>query len=337
MSDLSKASRFERGYATDYPDGVPHYLSLGAGVQSSTLALMAAAGEITPMPTAAIFADTQADPPEVYRWLDWLETRLPFPVHRVTAGSLEAAALTPHTSKKGVVYFRTAIPFFTRSGNGIAGRIKHRTCTRDYKLVPIFRYVNAEIGAKRLREWRKKHRESLALLAARNKYEAAVKRKESPPFVPFPFTAWRAMQDDALAVQWIGMSSDEPGRVKPARQPYLVSRHPLFDMRMTRIACLEWMRARGYPEPPRSACWFCPFRSNAEWRKLRDRDPESFALAVAFDRKARELRERSAENLRSSVYLHRDAVPLDQVDLRSDADRGQGTLWDEECEGMCGV
>jgi hypothetical protein len=51
---------------------LPHYLSLGAGVQSSTLALMAAHGEITPMPVAAIFADTQAEPASVYRWLDWL-------------------------------------------------------------------------------------------------------------------------------------------------------------------------------------------------------------------------------------------------------------------------
>jgi hypothetical protein len=42
-----------------------HILSLGAGVQSSTLALMAAAGEITPMPEAAIFADTQGEPQSV--------------------------------------------------------------------------------------------------------------------------------------------------------------------------------------------------------------------------------------------------------------------------------
>ncbi len=40
---------------------VVHTISLGAGVQSSTMALMAAAGEITPMPAAAIFADTQAE------------------------------------------------------------------------------------------------------------------------------------------------------------------------------------------------------------------------------------------------------------------------------------
>ena len=49
-------------------------LSLGAGVQSSTLALMAANGEVGPMPMAAIFSDTQAEPKEVYDWLNWLET-----------------------------------------------------------------------------------------------------------------------------------------------------------------------------------------------------------------------------------------------------------------------
>ena len=54
-------------------------LSLGAGVQSSTMALMAAKGEITPMPDCAIFADTQAEPQSVYDYLDWLEKQLPFP------------------------------------------------------------------------------------------------------------------------------------------------------------------------------------------------------------------------------------------------------------------
>ena len=47
-------------------------LSLGAGVQSSTLALMAAHGEIEPMPDCAIFADTGDEPKDVYEWLKWL-------------------------------------------------------------------------------------------------------------------------------------------------------------------------------------------------------------------------------------------------------------------------
>jgi len=66
-----------------------HIISLGAGVQSSTMALMAAAGEIGPMPVAAIFADTQGEPQEVYDYLEYLKPLLPFPVHVVTAGNIE--------------------------------------------------------------------------------------------------------------------------------------------------------------------------------------------------------------------------------------------------------
>lgn len=33
----------------------------------------------------------------------------------------------------------------------------------------------------------------------------------------------------------------------------------------------------------------------------------------------------------------RYCVPLDEVDLTTAEDRGQLTLWDNECEGMCGV
>ena len=63
-------------------------LSLGAGVQSSTLALMAAHGEVTPMPDCAIFADTGWEPKAVYDWLDWLEPQLPFQVTRVANGNI---------------------------------------------------------------------------------------------------------------------------------------------------------------------------------------------------------------------------------------------------------
>lgn len=66
-----------------------HFISLGAGVQSSTMALMAAHGELHPMPEGAIFADTQDEPQEVYDWLAELQRHLPFPIHRVSAGKLK--------------------------------------------------------------------------------------------------------------------------------------------------------------------------------------------------------------------------------------------------------
>ena len=54
-------------------------LSLGAGVQSSTLALMIHKGEI-PMVDCAIFADTQAEPPKVYEWLEFIKKTVSYPV-----------------------------------------------------------------------------------------------------------------------------------------------------------------------------------------------------------------------------------------------------------------
>ncbi len=65
-------------------------LSLGAGVQSTTLALMAVHGEIGPMPDVAVFADTEWEPEPVYEHLRWLMSGniLPFPVHRVSAVNL---------------------------------------------------------------------------------------------------------------------------------------------------------------------------------------------------------------------------------------------------------
>tara|TARA_Y100000310_G_C20434133_1_gene692906 strand:+ start:47 stop:319 length:273 start_codon:yes stop_codon:yes gene_type:complete len=75
-------------FSLDDADPLKHIISLGAGVQSSTMALMAAKGEITPMPDGAIFADTQWEPNHVYKWLDFIEKNVPFPIYRVTAGNL---------------------------------------------------------------------------------------------------------------------------------------------------------------------------------------------------------------------------------------------------------
>lgn len=267
-------------------------ISLGAGVQSSTLALMAAAGEVVPMPDAAIFADTQAEPKAVYAWLDWLESRLPFPVYRITRGSLVEESLRVHTSKGGKQYQKSAPPAFT-SENGKPSGMLMRQCTADYKLAPIF---------KKLRE-----------LAGKGK-----------------------------VTQWIGISSDEVQRVRqvrPDQKKWLSNRWPLIEKRMTRMHCLEWMRKANYPTPPRSACTFCPYHSNDEWRRLRDDSPLEFAAAVEYEKRLQHTF-RNVHEFRAEVFLHRDLVPLDQVDLS--VDESQIEMFDEhgfavECEGMCGV
>lgn len=64
-------------------------LSLGAGVQSTALALMAEQGMIE-KPVAAIFADTGDEPPAVHTHLEKLRGMLSFPIHTVKFGDLGA-------------------------------------------------------------------------------------------------------------------------------------------------------------------------------------------------------------------------------------------------------
>lgn len=122
-------------------------LSLGAGVQSTMLALMAAHGEIGPMPDAAIFADTMWEPKAVYEHLRWLASSnvLPFPVHIVSAGNIRADTI----AKVNTTGQRFAsIPWFLRmpSGDSAMGR---RQCTKEYKLRPVQRKIVELLGGKR--------------------------------------------------------------------------------------------------------------------------------------------------------------------------------------------
>ena len=304
----------------------PHFISLGAGVQSSTMALMAAAGELGPMPEAAIFSDTQAEPASVYEWLDWLEGQLPFPVYRVTAGDLAVDSVRRRVSKRtGREYVREIVPLFldvpehwrapdTPDGKGrvltedeavdlppdqrvhvkATTSMLWRRCTRDYKIRPFQR---------KLREL------------------ANVPRR------------WKGT--GVHAVSWIGISTDEIQRMARSREEWNENRWPLIEAEMSRAACIQWMRDNGFPEPPRSACSFCPYHSNAEWQRLKDEEPDAFEAAAQFEDEVR----RAAivdERYLGTPYLHRSCVPLREARFTDDAP-GQMSLWDDECDGMCGV
>ncbi len=54
-------------------------ISLGGGVQSSVMALMANEKEFGRLPDCAIFADTRWEPPSIYEHLTWPRDRLSFP------------------------------------------------------------------------------------------------------------------------------------------------------------------------------------------------------------------------------------------------------------------
>lgn len=269
-------------------------LSLGAGVQSTTIALMAAVGEIEP-PDLAIFADTQSEPAAVLGHLWWLAGQLPYPLYVVSHGSLDADSTRIRTSvKSGFKGVKSLIPAYVLSPDGKPGMMG-RKCTLDYKINPIERMLRQLLGIKRV------------------------------------------TSKVVLVEQWIGISIDEAQRMKPSRKPWIKISWPLIDARMSRADCLRWMKEHGYPEPPRSACYFCPFHSDAEWRRMQADEPEEFAKAVEYEKRLSEGYNKS-ENLRSEgAFLHSSRVPLDEVTFKNVPDRLQVSLFGNECEGLCGV
>ena len=272
-------------------DPASRVISLGAGVQSTTMALMAAHGEIGPMPDCAIFADTGWEPKAVYDHLNWLmsDNVLPFPVHIISKGSIRDML-----TQRGGHEFSSA-PFFIKHPDGTMG-MGSRQCTGDYKIKPL----------------RKKMR---ALLNKGNRERIAPGSVE----------------------MWIGISTDEAGRVKPSGAKWLVNHWPLISAGMSRQDCLNWMDARGYPRPPKSACIGCPFHNDAAWREMKETDPVSWADAVDADRAIRSGAVTQNGKIRGEQYMHRSGKPLDDVDLDTAEDHGQLNFFINECEGMCGV
>ena len=115
-------------------------ISLGAGVQSSTMALMSAKGDL-PKVDACIFADTMYENSSSYKYLKYLEALLPFPIYKVSKGNIKEDML----KARGTTNFVVA-PFYTQETiTGKKGMIM-RQCTNDYKIQPIKQKIRELCG-----------------------------------------------------------------------------------------------------------------------------------------------------------------------------------------------
>ena len=277
-------------------------LSLGAGVQSSVLALLLSRSDPRlvelgyPKPDVAVFADTGWEPEYVYRHLNWLERELNYPLIRVSDGSLKTNLKRGRTVSG---HSFVDVPLFTRAANGKKGMLR-RQCTTHYKIKPIYREIRERAGGKRGR--------------------------------PFP--------KDTHAEMWLGISLDEAARMKPSREAWVKHRWPLVDIGMTRRGCIEWF-ASEYPgrHLPRSACVICPYRSDEHWLELKESEPASYEEAVKFDRWLRSSTKTPVRKLLDGrPYLHAARRPLASVvsDLET-GDMNGTNHFNNECEGHCGV
>tara|TARA_R100001480_G_scaffold65013_1_gene77073 strand:- start:57 stop:890 length:834 start_codon:yes stop_codon:yes gene_type:complete len=268
-------------------------LSLGAGVQSTTLALMIEKGEV-PMVDCAIFSDVGAEPKLVYEHLDWLEKQLSYPVYKVQWRNLREDIISASQGK----YKAFTAPFFSKNIKTDRKSMLRRQCTGDYKIKPLQQKVRELLGY--------------------NKGERVAK--------------------DTHVEMLMGISWDELQRQKTNQIKYITNIYPLIERQIRRHQCLKWMETNNYPKPPRSACTFCPYHSNEEWRIIK-KNKEEWDEVIKLDqiiRNQEKYKYSQSGSVKDQLYLHRDCKPIDEVDLRSDEEKGQYSLLDE-CEGMCGI
>ena len=147
-----------------------------------------------------------------------------------------------------------------------------------------------------------------------------------------PMRRWLQLNRNKQNVeQWIGISWDESQRMKDSDTKYITHRWPLIEKKMTRLDCKHWLESHNIEIPKRSSCVFCPYHSSHEWRDIKQSNFGDWEKAVNVDNEIRKVYPPY------DLFVHPSRKPLDEVDFRTQEEKGQMTLWDAECSGMCGV
>ncbi len=146
-----------------------------------------------------------------------------------------------------------------------------------------------------------------------------------------PMRRWlQANRNKQPVEMWLGISLDEFQRMRGSDVKYVTNRWPLIEKKMTRRDCEAWLTANGIEVPPKSACTFCPFHSTSEWQRIRA-NPTDWSEAIRVDAEIRDIRPPH------QLFIHPSRKPIEQVDFRTAEEKGQLSLWDAECSGVCGV
>ncbi len=277
------------------------FLSLGAGVQSSALALMITKGEI-PAVEAGIFADTGAEPEAVYKWLDWLKSEVSFPIYRAKIGDLYWHTLW-FLNNMPLVDDGLSIPFFTKTNTKRGIGMMVRQCTYNYKILPVTMKIRNLLNVKKHKKINKK------------------------------------IGDQGIDLL-LGISYDEALRMKQNKNKYFNNIYPLVDLKINRQDCIDWIKKNYNKTPPRSSCIFCPYHSNKEWLKIKE-NKNDWDKLVKFDRGLRDNKDwwgqgkRNIKN-KNNLYLHHSCKPIEEVDFKI-KDDNKSNLTNACEEGYCGI
>lgn len=272
-------------------------LSLGAGVQSSTVALMIEHGELPPI-DAAIFADVKGEPQKVYDWLKYLKTKITsYPIHIVSWRNLKQDILDAAKGK----YKAFTAPFYTKNIKTGKKGLLRRQCTNSYKIQPVIQEIRKLLGLKKGEK--RKPNTDVELLMGISQDEVIRMKKNQIKYITnvYPLIDKGMARKDCI--KWMEDNFyPRPPRSACTFCPYHTNK--------------EWLAIKnGDPK---------------EWEEVVKMD-KAIRNQERFKEKNKDI------EVIDQIFLHRSCKPLDEVefekqDLQGDLFFGMSN----ECEGMCG-
>ena len=130
-------------------------------------------------------------------------------------------------------------------------------------------------------------------------------------------------------IKIIGFAFDEIQRVKCQTGE---TWYPLIEKKMTREDCIRYIQSRGFPVPPKSGCFYCPFQRINQWKELRSNHPDLWQRAIELEKNGSHYPEMTLSNFKR----HGKPLTLEEVDKKlgtSLYDFEEETV--EECSGSC--
>lgn len=253
-------------------------LSLGAGMQSTALALMScenalsgtAVHPLVPIYDAVIFCDLGFEPPWVARQVKFCEdacakAHIPFYI-------LDCPLYDDFKANFGER--RTiSIPWWTLDTEGRKSKMP-RNCTLDYKVDQISKFVR----------W--------TLLGYKK--------------------GQRLHPEDIKAHEMhMGFGYEEKRRCHENPNRMFVNRFPLVDMEMTRADNYAYILEKWGLETKASACNFCPFHQNYFFQHLKENAPPTYNGLLEIDKLLQD--KTPCPPMKSELFISKSRKRLDEL------------------------
>jgi 3'-phosphoadenosine 5'-phosphosulfate sulfotransferase (PAPS reductase)/FAD synthetase len=131
----------------------------------------------------------------------------------------------------------------------------------------------------------------------------------------------------------IGFAYDEIQRVNSTRWKDQEVWYPLIEKKMTRDDCVRYIISKGFPVPPKSGCFYCPFQRLDQWKELRFKHPDLWQRAIILEKNGSHYPQMTLSNFKKKG----NPLTLEDVDKQLGK-----SLYDyefdpaeEECSGAC--